>query len=889
MQITKTTTTKTKRRLALFVALIMLLSLWVALPQRASADTDAGTQLTYTVDADNNATITGYTGSDKTTKQSINIPATVNGTIPVTSVAANALTGLPALTTITTDNPNYSAENGVLFNKDKTIIVRYPAAKISAYTIPDGVTKIADRAFEECRAVTSIAIPASLTSIAYHGIYNCASLSAITVAAENQNYSVLDGVLFTKDMKTIVSYPAAKAGETYSIPGGVTSIGIGAFAGSSLGEVTMPAGVTSIGIQAFFNSQITSIDIPDSVTEIGNSAFQDCKKLASIKLPNGLTVISDGLLRNCDSLTTVKLPDSVTSIRTLAFYSCDNLVSVNIPEGVTSIGGDAFQYCPKLTSLWIPESVTDLGATALLANSPALTSVTILGVNPTIASNAFYNCKTDLKVWIYNSATSVKTAVASYTPGITVIMIEAPVISETKLELDATDSSKDTAHLSVTGYLPAAQTETDPARGNHTPTITWSSSNIAAATVNPSTGTVTAVAPGTALITATADAHGGEKTASIPVSVASSGTTYALTVTNGEFVGNGPFVKDAKVTIVADEPKVVGQVFDKWEITSSTGGSIADPTSPTTVFTMPDAAATVRATYKNVHALTVANGTGSGSYASGKSVAISADVAPSGQVFDKWTTSNGGSFANDTSADTTFTMPDNPVTITATYKDETVTPPPATTAYTVTVVSGSDGANGKYEAGVTVNITANAPASGKVFDTWTSNDGVTFANANNAQTSFVMPAKDVTVTATYKDEPVDPPVNPPVDPPVVDDGWVHEDGVWKYFVDGVAVTGWVYDDTWYYLNADGEMQTGWVYDGGTWYYLAGNGAMKTGWVKVGGNWYYLAGNGAMVASKWLKDTDGSWYYLSGNGKMLTGKQKVGGKVYSFKTNGVWIG
>jgi hypothetical protein len=538
------------------------------------------------------------------------------------------------------------------------------------------------------------------------------------------------------------------------------------------------------------------------------------------------------------------------------------LESITLPASVTSIGNQAFNNCEKLKKVVILND----GDTTFYDNNVFQWAAT-----PTI--------------WCY--ATNTATVAYAKTKNFpNVIMIEEPVISETELNLNTTDN--DNGNLTVTDFLPPNEGESvikDP-----TSTAKWSSSNVEAVFVGENTGTVTAKAAGTALITVTITAEGGEKTASIPVTVAGSGATYALTVTNGEYVGTGPFVEGATVTIVANEPKVVGQVFDKWEITSSTGGSIADPASPTTVFTMPDVAATVRATYKNVHALTVANGTGSGSYASGKSVAISADVAPTDQVFDKWTTSNGGSFASATSANTTFTMPDNPVTVTATYKDETVTPPPATTAYDVTVVSGSDGANGTYLEGTTVNITANAPASGKVFDKWTSNDGVTFTNASNSATSFVMPAKDVTVTATYKDDAVDPPVNPPVDPPKADDGWVHEDGVWKYFVDGVAKTGWIHDGkAWYYLDSDGEMQTGWVYDHNIWYYLAGNGAMKTGWVKVDGNWYYLTGNGSMVASKWLHDTDESWYYLSGNGKMLTGKQKIGGKVYSFKTNRVWIG
>jgi hypothetical protein len=274
--------------------------------------------------------------------------------------------------------------------------------------------------------------------------------------------------------------------------------------------------------------------------------------------------------------------------------------------------------------------------------------------------------------------------------------------------------------------------------------------------------------------------------------------------------------------------------------------------------------------------------------------------------------------------------------------------PPTPQTYAVTVTNGTGSAS--YAEGDTVSISANAPAAGQVFDTWTTSDGVTFADPSSATTTFTMPAKAVTVTATYKEdskdsdgdgvpdyveeqEGTDPndacdfkdtdgdgvpdyiEIIDGTDPnnkesfkdtngdgipdyvednpaPVVEiNGWVYEDGVWKYFVDSVAKTGWLYDDgAWYYLGTDGIMQTGWLYDKNykAWFFLAGNGAMKTGWVKDDGNWYYLRGDGAMIAGKWLHDTDGSWYYLSGNGKMLTGKQTVSGKIYSFKTNGEWI-
>ena len=82
-----------------------------------------------------------------------------------------------------------------------------------------------------------------------------------------------------------------------------------------------------------------------------------------------------------------------------------------------------------------------------------------------------------------------------------------------------------------------------------------------------------------------------------------------------------------------------------------------------------------------------------------------------------------------------------------TYKTGTLTVT-APTTYAVTVTNGTGGGN--YAPGATVTITANAPATGKVFDKWTTNDGVTFASATSATTTFTMPAKAVAVSATYK-------------------------------------------------------------------------------------------------------------------------------------------
>jgi hypothetical protein len=743
----------------------------------------------------------------------------------------------------------------------------------------------------------------------------CTALTHITVAADNPNYfSDAKGVLFNRDKTILISYPRGKADKTYEIPDSVTEIGRDAFGYcASLETIEIPGSVTTIGALAFqYCVSLETMKIPDSVTTIGNIAFDNCTSLTSVILSDSLTSIGLALFRNT-KLESVTIPGSVASIGGRAFHKCASLTSVTILEGVTSIASNAFDGCTDLTEVTIPSSVTSIGEDAfargglvkitipasvtdfgngIFFNSPQLAEVTFLrnGDMNTFgpAAYVFYGNDSSLKIWCYDANTAVK-SYAQNNSLTTVIMIESIALDQLAFNL----ANNGTQQLTATS-TPASATGPSTLEPM---TVTWKSSNPNLVSVDAN-GLVTADREGfgTALITATFEAHSGVTlTASASVTVAPTDTppTYALTVNNGTVVGSGPFAENATVTIIANDPPV-GQVFAGW-----TGGAVIidDPSNPITFFKMPGAAATVTATYQSVYNVIVENGTSAaGSYAAGDTVTITAADALSGQVFDKWTTTDGVIFADASSVETAFTMPAKAITVTAKYKDAPAPPtPPAPTTYTVTVAGGSG--SGSFEESASVSISANAPEGGKVFDTWTSSD-VSFANASSATTSFTMPAKAVTVTANYKDDPNsggDNPDNPdgPDNPPVADNGWVkNEDGKWEYLTDGEAETGWLYDTnykSWFYLGTNGTMETGWEYDDDAWYYLAGNGAMKTSWVKDEGTWYYLRGDGKMVVSKWFKDTDGSWYYLSGNGKMLTGKRNIGTKTYTFKLNGVWIG
>ena len=210
-------------------------------------------------------------------------------TIPnsVTSIETGAFDGCTGLTSINVASGNnyYSDNNGVLFNKKKTELIRYPEGKSqTSYTIPNSVTSIGDWAFKDCTGLTSITIPNSVTSIEDCAFNGCSGLTSINVASGNNYYSDNNGVLFNKKKTELIRYPEGKSQTSYTIPDSVTSIGHRAFYGcTGLTSITIPDSVTSIGYSAFKDcTGLTSITIPDSVTSIGYMAFYGCTGLKDV-------------------------------------------------------------------------------------------------------------------------------------------------------------------------------------------------------------------------------------------------------------------------------------------------------------------------------------------------------------------------------------------------------------------------------------------------------------------------------------------------------------------------------------------------------------------------------------------------------------------------------
>ena len=325
-------------------------------------------------------------------------------TIPdsVTSIGDGAFASCTSLTGIwvAEGSSHYSSDaSGVLFNKGMHTLVQCPGAfaaytipdsvtsiggsafrgcsSLTSVTIPDSVTSIGDWAFSRCESLTSVTIPDSVTRIGDCAFISCTSLTGIWVAEGNSHYSSdASGVLFNKDMTTLVQCPGAFA--AYTIPDSVTRIGDSAFS---------------------YCTSLTSVTIPGSVTRIGVGAFAYCKSLTSVTIPNSVTSIRKWAFQGCTSLTSVTIPDSVTSISSYTFTACTSLTSVTIPNSVMSIGADAFSDCKSLTSVTIPDSVTRIGDWAF-SDCKSLTSVTVPDSVTSISKSAFVSCTSLTGIWV---------------------------------------------------------------------------------------------------------------------------------------------------------------------------------------------------------------------------------------------------------------------------------------------------------------------------------------------------------------------------------------------------------------------------------------------------------------------------------------------------------
>ncbi|MCL2604684.1 MAG: leucine-rich repeat domain-containing protein [Defluviitaleaceae bacterium] len=339
-------------------------------------------------------------------------------------------------------NTQFTAVDGVLYNRDMTELLFYPKKRAGeVFIIPESVTVIGKHSFDlnwlyddrpelgevifsaglkrieayaffKCNCLTRFHIPAGVGYIGHLAFFGCGThLKEIIVDENNTHYCSENGTLYNKAKTAILKVPPGAGHKNFTIPPtvraiaacafrscveleeltipkGVTVIGRGAFeecgmkrlvlpeglkiidalAFSRCGyleEINIPEGVTTLGGEAFcYCESLREVHLPDSITRMGvnfgewpSAVFSYCHEMHSFTFPAYITEISPMELSSSKISGHIKLPDGVTKIGCMAFKRCKELEGVTIPAGVAEIGEEAFYDCPKLTIHCVEDSV----------------------------------------------------------------------------------------------------------------------------------------------------------------------------------------------------------------------------------------------------------------------------------------------------------------------------------------------------------------------------------------------------------------------------------------------------------------------------------------------------------------------------------------------------
>lgn len=172
-----------------------------------------------------------------------------------------------------------SSLDEIVFGEDpslRTIEAQaFAGTAFTAFTIPEGVTTVDATAFSGCTALQTVGIPSTLRDMGERPFEGCSSLTSFTVSADSSVYASVDGVLYSKDLGTLVRYPSAAASAEFSVPEGTETISAGAFEhAGSLTTVEIPQSVTTIGAEAFLGcSGLRSVAIASQELTVGDGAF----------------------------------------------------------------------------------------------------------------------------------------------------------------------------------------------------------------------------------------------------------------------------------------------------------------------------------------------------------------------------------------------------------------------------------------------------------------------------------------------------------------------------------------------------------------------------------------------------------------------------------------
>ena len=226
----------------------------------------------------------------------------------------------------------------------------YRNKKVKTGIVKEGVESISYNAFLECENLKTLYIESSvLSSLKKQSdeiiFYGCNNLEKVAITDDNPNFTVVDDIIYSKDMTRLIRCLPAKKG-----------------------KVNIPSSVTKIESRAFYGCKYLEgeLVIPDSVKELGSYAFSDCLSEIPLKIGSGIENIGDSTFENSKFTGQLIIPNNVKRINRRAFFNCYNFTGeLILSENLSYIDSEAFEGCSSISgTLKFPDKIYRIAESA---------------------------------------------------------------------------------------------------------------------------------------------------------------------------------------------------------------------------------------------------------------------------------------------------------------------------------------------------------------------------------------------------------------------------------------------------------------------------------------------------------------------------------------------
>ena len=473
-------------------------------------------------------------------------------------------------------NQTYKSVDGVLYTKDEKILVLFPNRPDKKAVISEGTEGIVYTAFNNS-SFSEIFIPDSIKYVYRQSVEvdskdwdifsveNClpgilsyqAELEIVYVGEKNKNIMSIDGMVYSKDMKTFVMCPQTRSGEVV-IDNNVEILGRAAFGKcTDVNRIVLGDKITEIRDICFMYSGLTELNIPDSCTNIGRDIFFECQGLTTVNIPVGIKELNYAIFEGSyirdlilpddsafafengiiydrnktkvilalgESAEEVVIPEGVIEICDYAFKNQIKMQNVILPESLEKIGIYAFDCCIGLKNIIIPKNVTEICERAF--ENTSMTDILIEGntVNGINKYTFEQGTITVLNKQLYEELSRIYAKIEN----VKIVM----KVTSPSIKLNKTKATIYSGNVNNTVSVKAILE-------NITGKIKWTTSDKSVATV--SNGKITAVGKGNATIKASI----GKTTAKVVITV----KNPTVTVIDGSKAVNKINVKKAKTVM----------------------------------------------------------------------------------------------------------------------------------------------------------------------------------------------------------------------------------------------------------------------------------------------------------------------------------------------------